>query len=329
MDPAERSGGGGRRPLRRLLRPLLHPPEPRPEAADEVLRAPPFAGEPRSEAGDAPPRDEELDDPGVVGGGVHAEALRDGGEAGEEAVVGAVVHEARRHGDLAAHHAGEGPDRVVRVHLEELGDDGGVGGLVALLVGGDGAADAGQGGVAVAPRVARRVAVGDGGGALLERRVDEPHVRVGANAYHAGANEVLYRLLDLPHVDPAGEVEVLVHQVAVPVLLGGPRPGPHGPGAAAGAGLVAHPAVHGVEHRLVRGERLLGDHVADEAHQVVVGEPRRALPQRRHLVAERRRARVREVVLRLPRLLHGLEVGEDGVRRPPLQGVEDLLLLRR
>ena len=178
MDPAERSSGGGRRPLRRRLRPLLHPPEPRPEAADEVLRAPPFAGEPRGEAGDAPPRDEELDDPGVVGGGVHAEALRDGGEAGEEEVVGAVVHEARRHGDLAAHHAGEGPDRVVRVHLEELGDDGGVGGLVALLVGGDGAADAGQGGVAVAPRVARRVAVGDGGGALLERRVDEPHVRV-------------------------------------------------------------------------------------------------------------------------------------------------------
>jgi hypothetical protein len=159
------------------LRPLLEPPEPGPQRAHELLRAAPFAGEPR-EVGDAPAADQELDDVGVVPGRVHAQPLRDGAEAREEPVVPAVVHEVRRHGHLLAHHVGEGPRRVVRVHLEQLRHDPLVRRLVPLLVGGDGAADLRQLGVAVPPGVARRVAVRDEGGALLERRVDEPHVRV-------------------------------------------------------------------------------------------------------------------------------------------------------
>nr|CAB3449836.1 unnamed protein product [Digitaria exilis] len=52
------------------------------------------------------------------------------------------------------------------------------------------------------------------------------------------------------------------------VLLGGPGPGPDGPAGGASAGLVADAAVEGVEH----GLRLLGDHVADEADEAVVGD---------------------------------------------------------
>ena len=60
---------------------------------------------------------------------------------------------------------------------------------------------------------------------------------------------------------PAPEPAVLVHQIAVPVLLGHPLPRPAAPGPGAGARLVAH-AVQGVEHGHVCGQRLLRDHVA-------------------------------------------------------------------
>jgi hypothetical protein len=160
-----------------LLRPLLQLPEPWPQRAHELLRAPPFPGQP-GEVLDPPPADEELEDVGVVPCRVHPEALRDGAEAREEVVVAAVVHEVRRHGHLLAHHVGEGAHGVVRVDLEELVDDARVRRLVPLLVGGDGAADLRQLGVAVPFGEARRVAVRDEGGALLERRVDEPLVRV-------------------------------------------------------------------------------------------------------------------------------------------------------
>ena len=148
-------------------------------------------------------------------------------------------------------------------------------------------------------------------------------------ACHSAADEVLDGLLDLAHVDPAGEEEVLVHEVAVAVLLGGPGPGPDGPAGGAGAGLVADAAVEGVEHGLVGRERLLGDHVADEADQVVVGDLAGARAELADLVAERLGGRVRQVVLRLPAALHGLEERHDGVRRPRVERLEDLPLLQR
>ena len=148
-------------------------------------------------------------------------------------------------------------------------------------------------------------------------------------ACHSAADEVLDGLLDLAHVDPAGEEEVLVHEVAVAVLLGGPGPGPDGPAGGAGAGLVADAAVEGVEHGLVGRERLLGDHVADEADQVVVGDLAGAPAELADLVAERLGGRVRQVVLRLPAALQGLEERQDGVRHPRVERLEDLPLLRR
>ncbi|AQK52700.1 ubiquitin-associated (UBA)/TS-N domain-containing protein [Zea mays] len=122
--------------------------------------------------------------------------------------------------------------------------------------------------------------------------------------------------------------EVFVHEVAVPVLLGGPRPGPHRPAGRAGAGLVADAAVQGVEHGLVRRQRLLGDHVAHEADEVVVGDLPGALSQLPDLVVEGLGGGVRQVVLRLPGPLHGLEEHQDVVRRPRLERLEDLPLLR-
>jgi hypothetical protein len=94
----------------------------------------------------------------------------------EQVHVAAVVHEVRGHGDALAHHVGDGEHGAVGVEPQQLLDDARVGRLVALLVGGDGAADAGEDGVAARPGEARGVAVGDGGGALLEAGVDEAEV---------------------------------------------------------------------------------------------------------------------------------------------------------
>ena len=95
----------------------------------------------------------------------------------EQVVVAAVVHEVRRHGDLLLHHVREGQDRAVGVDLEELLRDLGVGRLVSLLVGGDGAADLRQLEVPVPLGQPGRVPVRDKGRPLLERRVDEPQIR--------------------------------------------------------------------------------------------------------------------------------------------------------
>jgi hypothetical protein len=115
----------------------------------------------------------------------------------------------------------------------------------------------------------------------------------------------------------------------VAVLLGGPRPRPDGPAGGAGAGLVADAAVERVEHGLVRGQRLLRDHVADEAHEVVVGDVAGPRAQLADLVVEALGGRVRQVVLRLPRLLHGFQEHQDVVGRPRVQRLEDLPLLGR
>ncbi|CAA7394029.1 unnamed protein product [Spirodela intermedia] len=219
--------------------------------AEILLRRPPLAGEPR-QAPHPPPLHEELENGGVVPRRVHAHPLRHRREVSEQVAVAAVEHEMRRHGDLLPHHVRERLHRPVGVDIEELLHDLRVGRLVALLVGGDGAADLRQ--LCLSPLLGqpRRVAVGDEGRPLLEGRVDEA--------------QVLDRLLDLAHVHSSGEVEVLVEEVAVAVLLRRPRPRPDGPGGAAGARLVAD-AVEGVEHRLVRRQRLLRDHVADEADE--------------------------------------------------------------
>jgi hypothetical protein len=165
-----------------LLRPVLGalrgPAHPLRERAHEVPGPATLAGEPALQGPQPPPLDEELDDVRVVPGGVHAESLRDGGEVLEQVHVAAVVHEVRGHGDPLAHHVGDGEHGAVRVEPQQLLHDAAVRRLVALLVGGDGAARARQDVVAVRPGEARGVAVRDGRRALLEARVHEAQVRV-------------------------------------------------------------------------------------------------------------------------------------------------------
>ncbi|BAS75558.1 Os01g0880850, partial [Oryza sativa Japonica Group] len=311
-----------------VLSPLRGPPHPLREPAHEVPGPPALAGEPSLQGLQLPPLDEELDDVGVVARGVDVEALRHGGEVVEQVHVAAVVHEVRGHGDPLVHHVGDGEHGAVRVEPQQLLHDAPVRRLVPLLVGGDGAAGARQDVVPVRPGEARRVPVRHGRRALLEAGVHEPQVRVVLHSYHAGADEVLDGLLDHAHVDAAGEVHVLAEDVAVAVLLGGPGARPDGPGAGAGAGLVAD-AVERVDHGLVRRQRLLGNHVPDQHDEVLVGEPRGARAELVDLVLEHLRRRVRQEVRRLPALLHGLEQRQQRRPRPPFQRPEHLRLLRR
>lgn len=263
----------------------------------------------------------------VVGGGVNAGLLGHSPVVREEVAVAAVVHEGRRHDDPAAHHVGQRAHRAVRVDLEQLPHDSRVGQLVPLLVGGDGAAYARERQVAVLLRATSHVAVGDGGGALLEGDVDEAVVGAPRRGQdHAGVDEVVDGPLDLRHVDAAGEEEVPIEHVAVPVLLGGPASGPARPCGAAGACEIMH-GLEAVRHALVTRERLLRHHVAHEAHQVRVGQTGRAGADvaacRVEAVGAQRR-RVRQQVRRLPRHLRGLKERHHVRLRPRLQLVEHL-----
>jgi hypothetical protein len=80
---------------------------------------------------------------------------------------------------------------------------------VALLVCGDGAADPSEAGIAELLGLACRVAAGDEGGALLERRVDEAAVGalVGGEA-HPDGDEVVDGLLHAAHVHATAQVQV-------------------------------------------------------------------------------------------------------------------------
>uniref|UniRef100_A0A0E0I872 Uncharacterized protein n=1 Tax=Oryza nivara TaxID=4536 RepID=A0A0E0I872_ORYNI len=313
---------------------LLHPPDLLRQLAHVVPRAPPFAGEPRRELLHAPLPHQVLDDGAVVRHRVRPGLLGEGHDAGVEVVAAAVGDGRGRHGDPSPQHARHRAHAGVRVGLEEPGDDAGVGGLVPLLVGGDGAADAGEGGVAVPSRAdqPRRVAVGDRRGALLERRVDEGVVRAARRVDgHAGADEAVHGALHLGHVEAAGEVHVPVEHVAVAVLLGGPPADPPRPRRGVGAGEVADGA-DAVQRALVRGQRLLRHHVRHEAHQEQVRHAGGALPQlgaRRvePLAAEHRR--VREQVRRLPRRLHRLQQRQHVLLHPRLHLRQHLQLLRR
>ena len=109
----------------------------------------------------------------------------------------------------------------------------------------------------------------------------------------------------------------------MPVLLGRPRARPAGPGRGGRARLVPD-AVEGVEHRHVGRQGLLGDHVADEHDEVVVGELVGALAQLADLVDEVGRARVGQEVGGLPAGLRVLEDRVDLVLDVVVDGADDL-----
>eukprot|EP00964_Phaeocystis_antarctica_P037848 scaffold21636_cov60-Phaeocystis_antarctica.AAC.5 len=87
-------------------------------------------------------------------------------------------------------------------------------------------------------------------------------VRVGARGEGEGEGEGAWRGVDVAFDAPA-QIEVAVEEVAVAVLFGRPLPRPSPPGRVHGTcGVVG--ALKRVEQREIRGERLLGDHVADQ-----------------------------------------------------------------
>ena len=99
------------------------------------------------------------------------------------------------------------------------------------FVAGNHPADPGQVRVAVPGRHPADVAVRDACRALLERGVDEQVVGIGpALRVEAIDDEGVHGPFDRAHVHAAGETEVGVEQVAVPVLLGRPSTQPSCPG---------------------------------------------------------------------------------------------------
>jgi hypothetical protein len=100
------------------------------------------------------------------------------------------------------------------------------------------------------------------GGPLLEGRVDEAEVGVVLRlGVHPTADQILDGDLHGLHVNTTCKVDVLVHQVAVPVLLCSPRARPVRPGRLCSASLIAH-TVQGVQHGHVCWQRLLRDQIA-------------------------------------------------------------------
>ena len=171
---------------------------------------------------------------------------------------------------------------------------------VSALVGGDETANRRELLVAVLLGEPRGVPVRDLRRAFLEGGVHESEVRVVIRlGVHAGADEVLDGGLDGLHGNLPRHPHVLVHEISVAVLLGGPLAGPLGPRGAVRAGVVLG-ALEGVEHVHVRGERLLRDHVTDEHHKVIVGKILAALLDVGDLVEEVGGLGIGEVVLRLP-----------------------------
>mmetsp|Transcript_11276 Transcript_11276/g.33885 ORF Transcript_11276/g.33885 Transcript_11276/m.33885 type:complete len:452 (-) Transcript_11276:226-1581(-) len=265
-----------------------------------------------SDLADLPVLDQVIDNVSVVRRSVRLCVLGHRGEVGEQAATGLalvlqVVHQVSRHHDLLPHHLLERAHGAAGVQFEELLDDALVGNLVAPLVSGDVTADLAQHTIAQLLRMTRSRAVTDLRGPLLEGGVDEAQVRVVLRLrVHTAADEVLNRDLNCLHVDLAGEIHVLVHGVAVPVLLRRPGACPSAPGGWRSARLVAD-AIQGVEHGHIGGQRLLRDHVSRQHHPVVVRQALCALPQLPHLVDEGVGGGVGQQVGRLPALVHVLQ----------------------
>ena len=248
-----------------------------------------------------------LYDVGVVQRRVHAQALRHLGEVLVQLRVLPVRHELGGHDDLPPHQVAELHEEAVGVALENLGAELLVGLLVTALVPGDLGADPLQVLGAVVARDLADVPVGDLRGSFLEGGVEESSVGVLlGSGVESRRDEVLDGDLDGSEVALAGQVEVLVEEVAVAVLLGGPPARPSRPRAVGRAGGVVAP-LESVQERLVGREGLLRDHVADEDDEQIVGASLRGLTEVLDVLFPLRLGHVGEVVLRLPRLLAGLE----------------------
>ena len=254
-----------------------------------------------------PSLDQVVDNVGVVDGGVHAESLGHSRKVIVQLCVLAIRHELRGHNDLSAHHISKDLDKAVGITLQDLGYKGLIGLLVTALVAGNDGADLAQ---ILVPNLAGElpdVAVADLGGTLLEGGVNEATVRVLlCSGVEAGGDEMLDGNLDGAHVAPAAEVQVLVEEVAVAVLLGGPAAAPSGPGRVGGTGGIVA-SLEGVEEGLIGGEGLLRYHVANQNNENIVRNARGLSTEFTNLLLKVVLGQVRQVVLRLPGLVTGLE----------------------
>ena len=248
-----------------------------------------------------------LDNVGIVDGGVHAESLGYSRKVIVQLRVLAIRHELRWHDDLSAHHISKDLDKAVGIALQDLGYKGLIGLLVTALIAGNDGTDFAQ---ILVPNLAgelTHVAVADLGGTLLEGGVNEATVRVLLCSWvEAGRDEMLDGDLDGAHVAPAAEVQVLVEEVAVAVLLGGPAAAPSGPGRVGSTGGIIA-SLEGVEKGLIGGEGLLCYHVANQNNENVVRNARGLSTEFTNLFLKVILRQVRKVVLRLPGLITGLE----------------------
>ncbi|CAA6660727.1 unnamed protein product [Spirodela intermedia] len=167
--------------------------------------------------------------------------LGDCREVLEEVVVTTIVHQMGRHGDLLLHHILKCNHRAVRVYLKELLHDLCVRHLVSLLLH-----------VSVLLGAPGSVSMGNKGRPLLE-------------------GGVLNCLLNLSHVDSATQIEIFIQKIAMPILFRGPCSCPDGPRSGARTCLIPN-AVKGVQHCLIRGKRLLCDHISHQADKIIIGD---------------------------------------------------------
>ena len=134
------------------------------------------------------------------------------------------------------------------------------------------------------------------------------------------------RRLDGAHIDATGEEEVFVEQVAVAIFLGGPTARPLGPRARIRAGGVGH-AFKAVEQGLIGGQSFLGDHIADEDDEDIVGKRLGAGAEFADGVFPVFRTHIGEKIVGLPTVLYGfeqLELASDKI----LHARDDFSLVR-
>mmetsp|Transcript_16540 Transcript_16540/g.47483 ORF Transcript_16540/g.47483 Transcript_16540/m.47483 type:complete len:383 (+) Transcript_16540:161-1309(+) len=254
-----------------------------------------------------PRLDQVLDDVGIVDGGVNAESLGHSRKVIVQLCVLAIRHQLRGHDDLPAHHISEDLDEAVGVALQDLRHKGLVGLLVTALVAGNDGTDSGQVLVALLAGQLTNVAVADLGGALLEGGVDEATVGVLLCSWvEAGSDEMLNGNLDGAHVAAAAKVQVLIEEITVAVLLGGPAAAPTGPGRVARAGRIIA-SLEGVQEGLIGGEGLLCYHIANQHNEDIVRHARGLSTEITNLLLKVILSQVGEVVLRLPSLITSLE----------------------
>ena len=138
---------------------------------------------------------------------------------------------------------------------------------------------------------------------LLEGRIDDPGAWVSLPAgIKSIADEVMNREFDRPHIDPPGEAEIGIQQVAMPVLLGGPAPQPLTPRRVRAYTRMLDDIV---ERDRIIWQRLLDDHVPDKDDEHVIGQPSCRFAKCQDLLTPILRGKIREIVGRLPGAIDG------------------------